>query len=84
MVHTLLRARAACDLSASWVQQVFEHNRTLLNSQGAEASQFAHFRASEVFSSISSDWSGIAGKNGASYRESRPLRVDCKGSDSSN
>jgi hypothetical protein len=84
MVHTLLRARAACGLSAKWVQQAFEHNRTLANSQGAEISQITHFRASGVFLSLSSDWSGIAGKNGSSPRESRPLRVNCKGADSSN
>ncbi len=84
MVHTLLRARAACGLSAKWVQQAFEHNRTLLNSQGAENSQFTHFQASGIFASIFSDWSGIAGKNGTSPRKSRSLGVDFKGSDSSN
>jgi hypothetical protein len=84
MVHTLLRARAARGLSARWIQQAFEHNRTLLNSQGAEISQTTHLGASGIFSSISSDWFGIAGKNSTSSRESRPLRVDCKGADASN
>jgi hypothetical protein len=85
MIHKLLRARAACDLlSAGWVQQSPEDNRTLLNSQDTELPHFPYFVPSRILSSIFSDWSGITGKNGTAPPESGCPPVQCKRPDSAN